>query len=507
MKMIEKSRRNRLLGVLSMLWVQIIFRVQHRKKARQARQGTSTMSVSSARVVLNEALPSSSHSIAAERGRERSNSPVLSPYIKDPVNVDGSHNLIRNDALRFFWRTFVSPRESIRKLNFISKLSTHLAAPNNRRNVENGSYPSPPYGYGLCETEIVLLLRGSPRGMLDDILSSIDLDNTGIVTAIKLDLATSAIPPQMSMRDTLLFLAHQRGKKVVLPPLAFPSIATQLVKVVSAVVPPTDNNDASYSEEDKEDRFHYRRKLNDLVSRSQAMADNICQLDLFRFGCVEYNLTHDTVQIQLEALMMRGCGWGLVFGDAGVGKTGRILAACRSVLRQQLVFNDEEENDNEEEEEGGEDDDEVEEQKKVERERLGAPGGSVLYVDLRGAQSKGEVLAALAHQLGVTEGGGVRGAEEAEQRVVRMLGALDPGSVLVVNTRYHPFTHPFTPSHIPFYILSHTLLHLLHSHYTPSPTLSPTPTPTLSHTHSLTPTHALTLSPTLSPTHSHTHPH
>ena len=118
------------------------------------------MSVSSARVVLNEALPSSSHSVTAERERERvrerSNSPVLSPFIKDPVHIDGSHNLIRNDALRFFWKVFVSPRESIRKLNFISKLSTHLAAPNNRRNAEDGSYPFPPYGYGLCETEIVL---------------------------------------------------------------------------------------------------------------------------------------------------------------------------------------------------------------------------------------------------------------------------------------------------------------------------------------------------------------
>ena len=414
------------------------------------------MSVSSARVVLNEALPSSSHSISAERERvrERSNSPVLSPYIKDPVNVDGSHNLIRNDALRFFWRTFVSPRESIRKLNFISKLSTHLAAPNNRRNAVDGSYPFPPYGYGLCETEIVLLLRGSPRGMLDDILSSIDLDNTGIVTAIKLDIATSSIPTQMSLRDTLLFLAHQRGKKVILPPLAFPSIATQLSKVVSTIVPPTDS-DTSYSEEDKDDRFHYRRKLNDLVSRSQAMADNICQMDLFRFGSVEYHLTHDAVQNQLEALMMRGCGWGLVFGDAGVGKTGRILAACRSVLRQQLMFNDEEENDREEEE-----NEEEEEHKKVEHERSCAPGGSVLYVDLRGSQSKGEVLAALARQLGVTEGGGVRGAEEAEQRVVRMLGALDPGSVLVGYTLCHPFIHLFapshTPSHISFHIPSHT---------------------------------------------------
>ena len=372
----------------------------------------------------------------------------------DAAASGGPHLLIRNLALRWFWSVYVSPRDGIRKLGFISKLSSHLAAPASRKTQpQDGGdgvspYPRPPYGYGLSEPEIILLLRGSPRGLLDNILASIDLDGTGIVTAAKLNTATRAVPASMPLRDTLLYLAHQQGKKVVLPPTMRSSSEAGLLAAVTSVAPPPgDDEDAATAAaaiEARSDRFGYKKKLLVLEAQTRTLAEAVHALDLFRFGSEELlGAPADAVQAQLEALMARGCGWGLVFGDAGVGKTLRVLAACRALLRKQLAP-------------GahaaamsgapggaaaapGGGDGEVlygtmggsgEERKQRDDERPAAPGGSVLYVDLRGAQSKGEVLAAMAGQLGVSEGGGVGGAEEAEQRVARMLGGLAVGRYL-----------------------------------------------------------------------------
>jgi hypothetical protein len=372
------------------------------------------------------------------------------PAVASAASSSGPHLLIRNHALRWFWSVYVSPRDSIRKLGFISKLSSHLAAPASRK-PQDGSgggdgvpYPCPPHGYGLPEAEIILLLRGSPRGLLDDILASVDLDGTGIITAAKLDIATRGVPATMPMRETLLYLAHQQGKKVVLPPAARPSADAGLFTAVAAVVPPPDSLDDELppSRGDKADagadKFGYKRKLLELDHKTRALTEVVHGLDLHRFGSEELLGTPaDAAQAQVEALMARGCGWGLVFGDAGVGKTLRVLAACRALLRKQLAPGAAEAAAESTgfagvaAGPGGGDADDMghgdEEHKQRDGERPAAPGGSVLYADLRGAQSKGEVLAALAGQLGVSEGGGVGGAEEAEQRVVRMLGGLTVG--------------------------------------------------------------------------------
>ena len=202
------------------------------------------------------------------------------------------------------------------------------------------------------------------------------------------------------------------------------------MSAVAAVVPPLDAETDDM--DDENDKYHFRRKLDELVTKSKTMTDSIHKLDLFRFGAEYLPPLHDPTQMQIEALMMRGCGWGLVFGDAGVGKTFRVVHACRSVLRRQLTPGNELPQSLQHSEYDDEVDDD-DEHKQSEQGRPRPPGGSLLYVDLRGSQSKGEVLSALARQLGVSEGGGVSGAEEAEQRVVRMLGGLMAGSVLVLD--------------------------------------------------------------------------
>lgn len=330
----------------------------------------------------------------------------------DDIPIDYSHPLhpealIRNNALRHFWRSFVSPSDSIRKISLVSKLTNALAAPIGPRS-SNESYsdnlPTLPCGYGLTESEVILLLRAAPRGFLDEIFGAIDLDATGIITAAKVDIATRSIPIDASLRDTLLFLAHQGGSKVVLPAVEFESTKAFVLSAISSVQPIT------FSSESKK-------------SGGQPLVDMVLSLGLYSIAADE--MIRDETQNQILEMMTSTRGWGIIVGESGVGKTFRALSAGRLFLGEGLHALSQE--------------NAVGREKQYIHRKIAAftnrgeraresnyrkSPSNLLYLDLSGCRVKCDILASIASQLGVSEGGGVGGQEETEQRVNRFLGEL-----------------------------------------------------------------------------------
>ena len=383
------------------------------------------------------------------------------------ISPQKPHLLIRNTAFRHFWGTFVSPSDSIRRISFFAKLSMTLTAareelkiphsstsptsPGNDNNdgsldsgerngkksdKSNDSMPILPYGYGLSEAEIILLLRGAPKGFLDEIMTSLDLDETGIITNIKLDIATSSIPFDTSLRDTLLFLAHQGGRKVALPAHVFDSTEMQIKNVLKnlqpTIAPP------SYS----------KNALGELVQNysdgkpSASLVDFVPILSIFLLGGNE--CPDDNTQKNILEMMGRTFGWNVLVGEPSVGKTIRVITAGRTFLANKIREQNEkrEKNPNEKNRRRAisrkfvpyDDPNEHNDKNNNNQKNLNNPNGndmerniaqapsSVLYVDLSGCRTRFEVVASLGGQLGVGEGGGVGCAEECEQRVTRMLG-------------------------------------------------------------------------------------
>lgn len=186
-------------------------------------------------------------------------------------NTSEPHLLIRNNSLSQFWRICISPNEISSKVCFISKLSKHLASPGSnsaRSNDVSEAQPSSPNGYELNDSKVSLLLRNSPFGMLQEILSSIDLDSTGIISIVKLDLATSCISFTTSLRDTILFLAQQYGRKIILPLYSFKSTETSITTTLGL----------------------FKSEESDLI-------DNVASLNLFSKGSDE--CVYDAIQNQV----------------------------------------------------------------------------------------------------------------------------------------------------------------------------------------------------------------
>lgn len=316
------------------------------------------------------------------------------------------HTIIRNLAFRHFWSLFVSPHDSIRRINLVSKLTTTLSAnsgPNSDVNSSDPlSLPVPPLGYGISESEVILLLRGAPRGFLEEIVASIDLDNTGMITASKVDVATRGIPVDMSLRDTLLFLAHQCGSKVVLPPLEFEDTKLMIMSTVQSVQP-----EAAVPNSKKSSRPSLIRKV----------------MDMNIYSIAAQEMIKDEIQVQILNMITRASGWGVVVGEASVGKTFRVKSAGRQFLADHFQMAVEESS--------GDETRSFLHRKEVRSfmDRSKGPNlrraqHNLFYLDLAGCRVKCEVYASLALQLGLSGGEGVGGLEEAEQRLARFLGAL-----------------------------------------------------------------------------------
>ena len=390
-----------------------------------------------------------------------STSTTTTPDLRQP------HLLIRNKALRHFWCELVNPHDSIRRLSFISKLSTTLIAPraplvkntNNTDTQNNPNAPSDipsetvgddvlpklPYGYGIPEVEVLLLLRGSPRGYLEEIMSGIDLDETGVVTCVKLDAATGTIPIDFSLRDTLLFLAYQGGRKIILPRHIFHSTELKIQSVLSLLNNPNNNNNNNPNNNNNNNNNNdasvsvsmgkstgENDGINSGISvpvpvqvpkiNRKFLYESVPALSLFSIGSEE--IPTDNIQENILDIMNSSNGWNVLYGKAGVGKTDRVISASRIFLSQNIDYynqirknrNKENSNLNQSQFYPGN----SFEYEKYENIMKIIP--SLLYINLSGCRTKSEVLSSLALQLGVTEGGGVGCCEETEQRVMRMIG-------------------------------------------------------------------------------------
>ena len=80
---------------------------------------------------------------------------------------------------------------------------------------------------GLTSSQIGLLF---PEGLRTQMLASLDIDGTGVLTAIKLDRATHSIPRAASLLEVMFVLYEQRGK-IVIPPVIRRSVEVAYLQV------------------------------------------------------------------------------------------------------------------------------------------------------------------------------------------------------------------------------------------------------------------------------------
>ena len=327
------------------------------------------------------------------------------------------HLVIRNRALSHFWKDFITPHDSIRKIGFISKLTNSLVAPLGfqHRDVKDGTtiLPLKPFGYGLAESEILLLLRGAPRGYVEEIVRAIDVDEAGIITSIKLDVVTSSIPIDTSLRDTLLFLAYQGGRKVVIPKHFFDLTEIKIISRLRSLESP----------ERMASRLIIDGSKGPATAQDQTtLLESVPALSLFLVGADEF--IQDDTQKQIVEIMGRASGWNVILGQAGVGKTIRVISAARTFLAQNVQnFHSNRSRPSRRSYSRNFVPYDISKDDKS-SPQISAPS-SLFYINLAGCRSKSELLACLATQLGVSEGGGVGCGEETEQRVLRVLGEIE----------------------------------------------------------------------------------
>ena len=316
--------------------------------------------------------------------------------------------LIRNEAFNHFWQTMISPRDCIRRVGLISKLTNILAAPRAPLSSVGESndvlLPVEPYGYGLTDQETMLLVRGAPRGFVEEIVAAIDIDDTGVITAAKIDIATRAVPFDASLRDALLFLAHQRGSKVVLPAQELRETELMLSSALQSLKPEVADKDVK-------------------VSSQPPLSTMVRELGLYSIAATE--MIVDDTQVEILGMMMRSNGWGIIVGEVSVGKTFRVLSAGRQFLAQ-----------NPESASDGNGRDNMDSNSNSQYRSMASYGSlhernkrnfgkiprNLFYLNLTGCLTRSEVLASISSQLGLLQGGGIGGIEETEQRLLRFLG-------------------------------------------------------------------------------------
>jgi hypothetical protein len=325
---------------------------------------------------------------------------------KDVLNSQRTKALIRNEAFNHFWQRMISPRDSIRRVGLITKLTSILTAlPAPQSSVDEGNdvqLPAEPYGYGLTDQETMLLVRGAPRGFVEEIVAAIDIDDTGVITAAKIDIATRAVPIDASLRDTLLFLAHQGGSKVVLPAQEFRETEVMLSAALQSLKPEVVDKDAK-------------------MSSHPPLSTMVRELGMYSIAATE--MIVDDTQVAILEMMIRSNGWGIITGECSVGKTFRVLSAGRQFLAQ-----------NPQSASDGNSRDNVDSNSSYRsvasygslyernRRNFGKTPRNLFYLNLTGCKMRNEVLASISSQLGLLQGGGIGGIEETEQRLLRFLG-------------------------------------------------------------------------------------
>ena len=323
-------------------------------------------------------------------------------YDKDATSSKNPQPLIRNKAFNHFWQRMISPRDSIRRVGLISKLTNILSTQYSGEDSGDDLFPAEPHGYGLSDQETMLLVRGAPRGFVEEIVAAIDIDDTGVVTAAKIDIATRAVPIDASLRDALLFLANQGGSKVVLPALEFHETELMLSSALKSLKPEVADSDVK-------------------ISSQPPLSTMVRELGLYSIAATE--MIADDTQVEILDMMIRSNGWGIIVGEVSVGKTFRVLSAGRQFLAQ-----------NPESASDGNSRDKADPNSQYRsiasygslyernKRNFGKTPRNLFYLNLSGCQMRNDVLVSVSSQLGLLQGGGIGGIEETEQRLLRFLG-------------------------------------------------------------------------------------
>jgi hypothetical protein len=253
----------------------------------------------------------------------------------------------------------------------------------------------------------------------------IDLDESKFITNIKIELVTRSLPLDASFVDSLFILSHQLGKVI------FPSIS--LLKSTETII----SRSAKAARNDYIKKFINRDATNNPLSASVRYSDNMSSFSPFEatigeiIGCGEF-------QDRLES-MFSNIGWTLVLGSAGIGKTTRVLGACRNFLhneRFQAI--------KQQANVGASVSDSVSATDAVldplvksasgdmldiiPRARI-AKGVDAIYLDLRGCITKRDVLATIAIQTGIES----ETLNQLEFFITKFLSFLSEGSVIILD--------------------------------------------------------------------------
>lgn len=235
----------------------------------------------------------------------------------------GAHAGIRHDGFRMFWGLFFPKTETVSVSKFITQLSSYLGAslpPDWSDYLEYCQteqcntilIPSSRFGYGLDENEIIALFRGGFRGgLLDNILYILDVDHSGDITTLKIDKATRILPVAASLADSLYILGNMRGR-YVLPSSSLLS-STESVIIREAVV--------------NRKEFSLRRNTN---ASSDNSTETYVVFNSFSY-CGNEIIGNSNIQKKIE-YALGNVGWNLILGEPGIGKTCRVLSACRSYI-------------------------------------------------------------------------------------------------------------------------------------------------------------------------------
>lgn len=331
-----------------------------------------------------------------------------------PPPETGPHALIGHAPFRYFWGVFFSRAEYVKTSYFCASLLRYLAMPAPAPPADGSApgLPFPPCGYGLSESEIVHLDRGSPRSIMDGLVLAIDLDESGRVQASMLGCALLGLPRNTSLREAVYLLAAQRGKVVLPPPyVASPAYVRGLVQSCQAV--PAGQG-----------------KCEDLFSPFALHGE-----EEEVFGARGYERYEgEALQERIEGCM-RVPGWSLIGGAAGMGRTARSVAACRAVLnsiRMQDPYATPSVAASVSVSSALLDPLSLSPSTVHSIAQLGALHRlDALYLDFRAAASRAEVLTAMAAQLGFS--GGTRNQRDAELQLHKLLALLKPGSILLLD--------------------------------------------------------------------------
>ena len=236
---------------------------------------------------------------------------------------------------------------------------------------------------------------------------------------------TRALPSDATFVDSLFILCHQLGK-VVLPSIS-------LLKSTETIIA----RSAKAARNDFITTFSTRDATNNPLSISGRYSENMSSFSPFEATIGEI-IGNGEFQDKLESIFSN-VGWSLVLGAAGIGKTTRVLGACRTFLHNERFQAIKQQSGL-----SASVSDSVSATNAVldplvksassdmldiiPKARV-AKGIDVIYLDLRGCVTRRDVLSAIALQTGIESGS----LNQLEFFTMKFLSFLSEGSVIVLD--------------------------------------------------------------------------